>query len=268
LHNFLVDQFGAAAIRLSDLHPRDIARFVERYTVGLAPVTIKAAGITLRRYFCFKRIFGAQVTALIAAIPRVALWRMAGIPQTLSADDVRRLLRAFDRHTATGKRDYAITRCLLDLGLRRTEVASLLLEDVHWRQGTLRIHAKSKRVDVMPLPQATGLAIVDYLRHGRPPTKCRQLFVRHHAPTDTPPDVDIVRNAVRYAARRCGLQQRIRGTHVLRHTLAGRLVQQGVRFKEIADVLRHRSLDTTTIYAKVDLHGLARVAMPWPGRRS
>jgi integrase/recombinase XerD len=80
--------------------------------------------------------------------------------------------------------------------------------------------------------------------------------------------LDIIRNAVRYAAQRCGLEHRIRGTHILRHTVACRMVQSGARFKEIADLLRHRSLDTTTIYAKVDVTGLSRVAMPWPGRQT
>jgi site-specific recombinase XerD len=92
--------------------------------------------------------------------------------------------------------------------------------------------------------------------------------VRHRPPLNAPADPDIVRNAIRYAAKRCGLEHRIRGTHILRHTLAGRLVQGGARFKEIADLLRHRQLDTTTIYAKVDLKMLAQVALPWPGRQS
>jgi site-specific recombinase XerD len=113
----------------------------------------------------------------------------------------------------------------------------------------------------------TGRAIAEYLQHGRPQTTRRELFVRHRPPLNGSAGLDIVRNAVRYAAKRCGLEHRIRGTHILRHTIAGRLVQGGARFKEIADLLRHRSLDTTTIYAKVDLKALARVALPWPGRR-
>ncbi len=105
------------------------------------------------------------------------------------------------------------------------------------------------------------------MQEGRPSTTRRELFVRHRPPINAPADPDIVRNAVRYVAKRCGLEQRINGTHILRHTLAARLVQGGARFKEIADLLRHRNLDTTTIYAKVALPELARVALPWPGRR-
>ncbi|HYW76143.1 MAG TPA: tyrosine-type recombinase/integrase [Gammaproteobacteria bacterium] len=105
------------------------------------------------------------------------------------------------------------------------------------------------------------------MQAGRPPTTRRELFVRHRPPINAPAGPDIVRNAVRYAAKRSGLEDRIRGTHVLRHTLAGRLVQSGAPFKEIADLLRHRSLDTTTIYTKVDLPALGHVALSWPGKQ-
>jgi integrase len=216
----------------------------------------------------FKAIRGERIKSLVAALPRVAQWRHSRLPQGLSADEIQLLLGAFDRTSATGKRDYAITRCLVDLGLRRTEVAHLRLDDVDWQAGTLHFCAKGKRIDILPLPDATGAAIMDYLRNGRPRTTRRELFVRHRPPNNAPADLDIIRNAVRYAARRCGLEHRVRGTHILRHTVACRMVQSGARFKEIADLLRHRSLDTTTIYAKVDLAGLSRVAMPWPGRQA
>ena len=266
--DFLTASAGTGPITLTALAPADVVRFVTRRTAGLAPGSIKAVGTSLRSYFLFRATRRKQTRALIVAIPRVAQWRLAGLPQTLSAPEIQRLLNAFDRRTATGQRDYAITRCLLDLGLRRMEVAHLRLEDVDWRAGVLRIHGKGKRIDVLPLPKATGRAIAKYLQSGRPPTTRRELFVRHRPPVNAPANLDVVRNAVRYAAARCGLERRIRGTHIFRYTMARRLMQGGARFKEIADLLRHRSLDTTTIYAKVDLQALARVALPWPGSQT
>ena len=254
---FLADRFGAGPLAVSTLAPTDVARFMTRYTAGWAPGSIKVASSSLRNYFLFKAIQGEPMKSLIAVLPQVAQWRQAGLPQGLSATEIKRLLNAFDRSTATGKRDYAITRCMVDLGLRRTEVAHLQLDDVDWRAGTLYVHAKGKRIDVLPLPDATGRAITDYLRAGRPQTSRRELFVRHRPPHHAPAGMDIVRNAVRNAAARCGLERRIRGTHILRHTVACRMVQGGAPFKDIADLLRHRSLDTTTIYAKVDLPTLA-----------
>lgn len=268
VRDFLVDRFGAGPIHLSMLAPADITRFVRCYTQKWAPCSIKTVGNSLRSYFRFKASRGVATDALIGALPRVAQWRLAGLPDVLSATEISQLLNAFDRKTATGKRDYAIARCLLDLGLRRTEVAHLQLADVDWRAGTLHIHGKDKRVDSMPLPRLTGQAITDYLCHGRPLTTRRELFVRHRPPVNTAADPDMIRNAIRYAAKRCGLQEHIRGTHIFRRTAACRLVQAGTPFKEIADLLRHRCLDTTTIYAKVDLPSLRRVALPWPGRQT
>jgi site-specific recombinase XerD len=239
-----------------------------KYTQGWAASSKRAAGDSLRSYFRFKALQGEHTATLSAAIPTVAQWRMAGLPKGISADQATRLLRAFDRSSTTGIRDYAITRCLVDLGLRTIEVARLRLDDIDWRQGLIRISGKGHRVDVLPLPQETGRAIVNYLRHGRPQTSSRALFMRYRPPLDTPATACIVRAAVRYAARRCGLEHCFHGPHVLRHSLAQRLVQGGIPLKQIADLLRHRSLDTTTIYAKVDLPALSRVALPWPGRQS
>ena len=267
VRHFLIDCFGDGPMQFGALEPVDVTRFMVQYTASWVPASIGVVCTSLRSYFTFKASREEQTTALIAVLPQVAQWRLAGLPKQLSSEELKQLLDAFDRSNATGRRDYAITRCLLDLGLRRTEVARLQLDDVDWCAGTLNIHTKGKRVDVLPLPQATGRAIAQYLQDGRPQTTRREVFVRHRPPINAPVDPDIVRNAVRYAAKRCGLEHRVRGTHILRHTLAAQLVQRGTRFKEIADLLRHRNLDTTTIYAKVDFPALEQVALPWPGRQ-
>jgi site-specific recombinase XerD len=266
VRDFLVDRFGMSTVRASTLVPADVIRFVMRRTSGLAPGSVSSVALSLRSYFRFKASCGTSTTSLIAALPRVAVWRLARVPNFLTPVEIRQLLNAFDRDSATGMRDFAITRCLLDLGLRRAEVANLRLDDIDWRAGVMRIHGKGKRTDVAPLPRLTGQAIAKYLAHGRPQTTRREVFVRHRPPLNAAASVDLVRSAVRHAAKRCGLQQRVRGTHIFRHTIACRMAQSGAPFKQIADLLRHRSLDTTTIYAKVDFLSLRRVALPWPRR--
>jgi site-specific recombinase XerD len=265
---FLLDGFAAGRTQISAVKPTHVIRFMTKYTKGWATSSKRAAGDSLRSYFRFKALQGEHADVLCAAIPTVAQWRMAGLPKGISADQLNRLLKAFDRSSATGIRDYAITRCLVDLGLRAIEVARLRLEDIDWRQGLVHVRGKGHRVDVLPLPRVTGCAIANYLRRGRPPTNCRALFMRHRPPVDTPATACVVRAAVRYAAARCGLEHSFHGPHALRHSLAQRLVQGGTPLKQIADLLRHRSLDTTTIYAKVDLPALHQVALPWPGRQS
>jgi integrase len=158
-----------------------------------------------------------------------------------------------------------MVRCLADLGLRAAEVARLQLDDLDWQSGTLRVaYSKSRRTDLLPLPAETGRAIADYLHDERPPTANRAVFVRHVAPYDEPIGRGVVQRAVREAYRRCGWTRT--RVHTLRHSVASRLLRQGRPLKEIADVLRHRSLDTSAIYAKVDDVRLAAIALPWPGR--
>jgi integrase len=152
----------------------------------------------------------------------------------------------------------------LDIGLRTSEIAKLELSDIDWSAGTVTLSTtKSRRQDVLPLPVATGRAIAAYLKLERPQTTNRAVFVRHDAPRDQPIGPDVVRKAIRRAYARAGLPYT--RSHLLRHTLASRLLDGGSSLKEVADVLRHRSLNTTLIYAKLDSRKLAAVALPWPG---
>ena len=158
----------------------------------------------------------------------------------------------------------AMVRCMLDLGLRSGEVARLSLDDIDWDDGTITLRrTKGRREDVMPLPQATGQAIAAYLRNERPKTQHRMVFARHMTPRNQPIGPDLVRKTIRQAYARAGLPHT--RSHLLRHTIASRLLASGSSLKEVADVLRHRSLNTTLIYAKLDSGRLVEVALPWPG---
>jgi integrase len=230
------------------------------------PGTLGVLGCALRSYLRFRAVScGDRVESLLAAVPSVARWNLDTLPKHLTAEETDTFLRAFDQHSANGRRDYAMARCLLDMGLRAGEVAAIQLDDLNWREGTLTVcHSKSRRADVLPLPVSTGRAIVRYVRDTRPKSSSRALFVRHRAPHGSPITAKLVCLAIRRAFESCGLT-RYMGTHVLRHTAAVRMRCAGASLKEIADILRHRSLDTTMIYSKVDLPKLAAVAAPWPG---
>jgi integrase len=266
---FLSERFGASRIDMAQVKPEHIHRFVVSHLEGCKPSTGKVLGIALRSYLRFRGMHGDHVGCLTAAIPQIAQWRFASLPATLSEAELKRFLNAFDRQSAIGRRDYAMARCMVDLGLRAGEVASLQLEDLNWRDGTLRLSAgKARRTDVLPLPTQTGRAIAQYLTDGRPVSDSRAVFLRHIAPLTNPIGSSVVRNTVRAAHARCGSDPRWRGTHVLRHSVGSRLIQAGVPMKEIADILRHRCLDTTAIYTTIDISSLARVALPWPGSAS
>jgi integrase len=228
--------------------------------------TIHVIGGAIRCYLGFRSVSGDhQVHGLLDAVPSVAHWRLASLPEVLSEEEVRQLLGSFEQLARSPKRAHAMARCLTDIGLRASEVVQLRLSDIDWRAGTIRLAAnKSRRVDILPLPAETGRAIAEYLQAERPKTSNRALFVRDCAPFDKPIQAGVVRRAVRQAYLRCGLAHS--RVHILRHSLASRLLQVGTPLKEIADILRHRSLDTSVIYTKVDTNRLAAVAMPWPGR--
>ena len=242
----------------------ELRHFIAQEISRVSPASAGSLATALRGYMRFRAFEGDRVEHLLPVIASPACWRLAPLPQTLSCAEVELLLDAFPPELPSRLRSYAIVRCLVDLGLRSREVISLDLDDIDWAAGILRIvKCKSRRVDVMPLPHATGSAIAAYLRSERPQTANRRVFVRHVAPADEPVGPDVVRRAVREAYRRCGLPYT--RVHILRHTLASRLLNTGGTLKEVADVLRHRELDTSLIYAKVDLGRLSAVAMPWPG---
>ncbi len=209
-------------------------------------------------------LLGDDVAHLHKAVPRPAFWRDAELPEALSGADVEQLFSAFDRPCPSRRRGYAIVRCLADLGLRSSEVIRLTLDDIGWDEGVIRVPAgKARRSDILPLSPPTGEAIVDYILNERPATPRREVFVRHVAPLGEPVGRRVVQKTLHAAYARLGWDRS--RVHILRHTLASRLVNNGVPMKQIADVLRHRSIVTSAGYARVDVARLSAVALPWPG---
>ena len=175
-------------------------------------------------------------------------------------------MNSFPRNTATGRRDYAIALCLTLLALRAGEVATLTLDDLNWRQMTLHLgHTRQRRERLLPLPDRVARALVKYLQHGRPSTPCRALFVRHRPPVGQGMELTHMRGAMRRAFIRCGMAPS--GTHILRHTWATWAHRRGASLKLVADVLGHKSLNTTTRYAHLNLEELRQAALPWPTRK-
>lgn len=263
---FLSHAFGTEALGISQLSATDVDVFFASLSSRLRPASLRIICTSLRSYFRYCALHGAATTGLTAALPRIADWRRVTLPKVLSDAELIEFLNAFDRTHPVGLRDYAIARCLLDLGLRGHEVTCLTLDSIDWRRAILIINGtKSKSVQQLPLPESTGKAVAQYLQQGRPQTTSRRLFVRHRAPHDKPLGVPAIRNSMNRAFVRCGLSDRFCNTHVLRRTMATQLQRSGVSAKEIADLLRHKSLDTVSTYARVDVEQLRAIALPWPG---
>ena len=260
----LLCKFGGRAIAIGDLQPEDVRGFI---ATELTRVRSKshagALAAALRAYFRYRASCGDALHALLGVISSPARWSLASLPRALTAEEVQRLLAYCAQARHTPLRLLAMVHLALDLGLRVGEIARLEMDDFDWRAGTVTLKGtKGLRQDVLPLPAATGQALATYVMHERTPTTLTTLFVRRLAPHDRPIGVDAVSSAIGNALRHAGIAH---ASHSLRHTLACRLVNNGSSIKEVADVLRHRSMNTSLIYAKLDLHALAEVALPWPG---
>jgi site-specific recombinase XerD len=265
IRKFLDERYGTSAIEVSTLCADDLMCFVAKQAERYKPATAKSIVSALRSFIRFLQMKGLCAAHLVEAVPTVPEWKLSRLPKSLTDAQLDSLLAAFDRTTGVGRRDYAIALCLSQLGLRAGEVAELSLDNIDWRSGVLRIaKGKSRRTSLLPLPAQVGRAIVTYLRHGRPQTRNRHVFVSHIGPVGNAIKADAVKAAIRRGFKRAKIRTPSKGTHILRHTAATRMIRGGASLKEVADVLRHRLLDTTLIYAKVDIRQLAEVALPWP----
>ena len=265
IERLLLHKFAGEELVFAKLQPEALRKFIA-IQLGLLGSVSNAMSLAsaLRTYFGYRTICGDQVHGLLGVISAPARWRLASLPRGLKPDEVDRLLASFNSSIPSPLRGYAIVRCALDLGLRSGEVTNLQLTDIDWKAGTITLkHTKSLRVDVLPLPAPTGQALAAYVQHERPKTSNPFIFVRLLPPRDAPLGASGIRAVISNAFRRIGLSHG--RTHALRHTMACRLLDRGSSLKEVADVLRHRSLNTSLIYAKLDTPRLAAVALAWPG---
>lgn len=249
-------------VELWDLSPADVLVFLLAEAGRRSRKSAKLLVSALRSLLGFWHVKGLIARPLAGAVPAVAGWRLAGLPRALSGEQIRALLDSCDRQTAAGVRDFAILTMLVRLGMRRGEIAALTLDDFDWRRGEIVVRGKGDRIERLPLPADVGEAIAVYLRDGRPPgVPDREVFVRLKAPR-RPLTAGGVTQVVVSASKRAGIGEVT--AHRLRHTAATELLRHGAPLHEIAELLRHRSLLTTAIYAKVDRDRLRELARPWP----
>jgi integrase/recombinase XerD len=263
---FVRTLLGNDPIDLTRFNPRDVMMSFASLGGRFSARSMKTVRTALRSFFRFLRVEGLCDLPLEAALPKTAYWRLSALPCSLDDEELARVLTSFDRSTPYGRRDRAVVVCLATLGLRPNEIAALALEDIDWRAGTIHLRTrKTRRGAVLPLPREAGRAIAAYLRQGRPPTRERCVFVQQTSSRrGCPLSSTAVSAIVARALRRAKVDATLNGAYVFRHTMACRLVRQGASLKEIADFLGHRSLDTTTIYTKLDLTALRSSSLPWP----
>lgn len=264
---FLQSRFGADAVDMGAVVATDIIEFIRSQAVHLQPTGLKCVVTALRSFLRYGQYCGVVTRELVAAVPAVATWATTpALPRAISPEHARRAIDSCDLGTAIGLRDQAILLILARLGLRANEVVTLQLDDCDWDQGHVRVRSKGGRQCLLPMPDDVGRAIAAYLERGRPVSNDRHLFLRSTAPIcGFMRSSGAIGSIVKYALARAGIDAPHRGSHQFRHALAVRMLRGGASFAEIGEVLRHRSPQTTSLYARVDLDALRPLALPWPG---
>ena len=258
----LLDRIADAPSRLNAGMLREFV--LERHrSSGCA--TAKKCTTALRMFLRFLIANSYCAVGLEAAIPTLAHWRLSTLPRYLQPEEVERVIASCDRSSPVGRRDRAILLLLARLGLRAGDIVHLRLSDIDWKNASIQVCGKGRRQTRLPLTQEMGQAIVDYLQNGRPRSSTDTVFVCCRAPFLSFGSHCAVSVIVDSALRRAGVVRPNRGAaHLLRHSIATSMLRQGASLKDIADLLRHSSIQTTQIYAKVDIAALRQIAQPWP----
>jgi integrase/recombinase XerD len=248
VRKFLGERFRGQPLLLKAVKASDISDFVLRHTPSMNVKRAQVMTTAFRSFFRFLFQKGELRADLAPSVPTVANWRLSTVPKYLTRQEVERVLKACDRRTAVGRRDYAILLLLSRLGLRAGEVVDLQLEDINWRASEILVRGKGLLHDRMPLPADVGEALACYLRRDRPRCQTRRLFVCTKAPRRGFAHPSTLSTIVHRALARADLHPPLQGAHLLRHSLATSMLRSGATMGEIAEILRHRTLQTTEIY--------------------
>lgn len=262
---WFLGQAGQSSPNQGAIGAEQISAFMMGEARRVCTHTLQGTASALRSFLTFLLRQGLIVTDLASSVPTARSWALAALPRYIPSDQVERLLESCDQTTGVGRRDYAILLLLARLGLRATEVVALTLDDIDWRAGELLVRGKGYIQDRLPLPYDVGAALTAYLRQDRR-SRTRRLFVPIKGPQITFTSGASINVILGRALRRAGLRAPVKGigSHLLRHSLATSMLRRGATLAEIGSVLRHRSAETTAIYAKVDIEGLRSIAPLWP----
>jgi integrase len=266
VQKFLSEQFGEGAVNFLGLQAENAITFIRQIARGHSTRHAQLLVAGLRSFFRYLNYEGKIETDLALALPNVANWALSSLPKYIPAEAVQRVLDKCDRQTAIGRRDYALLLLLARLGMRGGEVLRLNLEDIDWQNASVVIRArKGPGWTQLPLHTEVGEAIAQYLCHDRPRCECRRVFLRARAPYLALSDTAVISSVVRRALKKAGVDSVRKGSHLFRHSLATDMLRHGASLNEIGELLRHRSPNSTAIYAKVELDTLRPLASCWPG---
>lgn len=245
----------------------DLSSYISQRATDVSLPTTASIAYSLNSFIRFLTARGLCSINPTLCVPHPKLLYRIPSKKSLSSEEINQLYHTIDQSYPVGKRDYAIMRCLIDLGLRTSEVAGLRVNDIDWRNKVLTLHcAKLRRQRKLPVPQVLMQALIDYIMNARPKTQTSSIFVYHRAPVGHSVVASTIRGVARRAFAKAGFPLSQSQVHRLRYTIATRLLTYEVPVKTIADVLGHQCINTTTRYTYIHPKGLLTIALPWPGR--
>jgi site-specific recombinase XerD len=262
---FLWEKFANGPLDLPDLKAPDVTAFIQRHARRHGSSYARKLVASTRSFLRYLHYKGLSDADLAKVVPKVARWSLSTLPKHLPAGQVQRVLDCCERKTALGRRNYAILLLLARLGLRAGEVIRLTLDDLDWDNSRITVRGKGDHSAQLPLPADVGRAIATYVHRDRPRCECRSVFIRDYAPMGGIAKVHSIGKIVQCALKKAEVTSARKGAHLLRHSLATDMLRRGASLAEIGEILRHKSPDTTAIYAKVDFGALRSLALAWPG---
>jgi integrase/recombinase XerD len=250
--------------RLASLRAIDIEGFLRHLGRRMSRVGLQKPIATLRGFLRFLAADGVAPAGLDGMIDTPRVYRQEQLPRSLPWSTVKEFLASINRKSAVGKRDYAIFSLIATYGLRACDVVALTLDDIQWRGARLRVRqSKTGHSLELPLTDAVGSAIHDYLAKVPRYGAYRQVFLRLKAPGGTLKPTAVI-EAFQAWSSRSGLKIPFKGVHCLRHSYALHLLRQGLPLKTIGDLLGHRSPESTAAYLRLATEDLRTVALPVP----
>ncbi|MCP4235979.1 MAG: tyrosine-type recombinase/integrase, partial [Aestuariibacter sp.] len=256
---------GLSTQRLANLSPGEVQTFFLEYAKSHGKASRRSMQATLRTFFRFCYAKGYVGRDLSASVPTLRTYKLDTLPRSLAGYEIRKILSRIDRETDTGRRDYAIIQLLYTYGIRGGQLRALRLDDIDWKQNQIHFSAMKHGKEIyQPLTNDVGESLLGYLRHSRPSTSYKELFLTLRAPYRPLKYSTTVSEIIANRMKSAGLETARCGSHAFRHSFATRMLAGGHPLKSIADMLGHRCIQTTALYTKVDFQTLNRVPRDWP----
>ena len=263
IKRFLLWEADRGVVECSGIGPGDAAEYVTGL-VSLHERTVQTVLTTLRCFLRHLYLWGLTGADLSITVPAPKRYCAPSLPELWTPEDIDKLFTRVDRGNPAGKRDYAMLLVVARLGLRPVDVRELRLGDLRWNDKEVRIVQHKTRVALtLPLPDDVGWALIDYLEHARPDSDDDHVFLQMIAPFGPFTTSDAINNVLVRRARQAGIRRESGGktVHSLRHSLASRMLGQGVPLEDIMRVLGHVNRRTTSVYLHMDDEALARCAL-------